>query len=205
MTRGKQSIWVFFSLVIIVPFTAFGIINWYQSNIRKLPVYGNELNQTPIFNMTNQQGNIVTNKQWEGKIIVANFFFTHCPIVCPKMTRNLKEVQESFINDEQVIINSFSVDPGRDSVQRLSYYASQFGIKPDNWNLLTGDKKDIYRLARKSFLVVATDGDGGENDFIHSDKIILLDTKKRIRGVYDGSNPTEISQLIKDIRKLKEE
>ena len=205
MMGWKYSIWLFVVLVVVVPLTAFGIINWYESNMQKLPVYGNNINQLISFKMNNQQGKNITNKNWEGKIVVANFFFTHCPVICPKMTRNLKEVQESFIDDDQVLINSFSVDPGRDSVQRLLTYASQFGIKTDNWNLLTGDKKDIYRLARKSFLVVATDGDGGENDFIHSDKVILLDFNKRIRGYYDGTNTNEMKQLIKDIKKLKEE
>jgi protein SCO1/2 len=205
MMQRKYSMWVFVALVVIVPFVAFGIISWYQSNMQKLPVYKNENDQQISFNMINQKGEMITNKNWDEKIVVVNFFFTHCPVICPKMMRNLEQVQKSFSNDDEVMINSFSVDPGRDSVQRLLTYAAQMGIKTDNWNLLTGDKKDIYRLARKSFLVVATDGDGGETDFIHSDKVILLDTKKRIRGFYDGTNTAEMTQLIKDIKKLKEE
>ena len=205
MMQRKYSMWVFVALVVIVPFIAFGILSWYQSNMQKLPVYNNENNQQISFNMNNQQGEMITNKNWDGKIVVVNFFFTHCPVICPKMMRNLEQIQKSFDNDDEVMINSFSVDPGRDSVQRLLTYAAQMGIKTDNWNLLTGDKQNIYRLARKSFLVVATDGDGGEMDFIHSDKVILLDTKKHIRGFYDGTNTAEMTQLIKDIKKLKEE
>jgi len=203
MMKRKYSLWVFVALVVIVPFMAFGIVSWYESNMQKLPLYNNENNQQISFNMINQKGEMITNKNWDGKIVVVNFFFTHCPVICPKMMRNLEQVQKSFGNDDEVMINSFSVDPGRDSVQRLLSYAAQMGIKTENWNMLTGDKKDIYRLARKSFLVVATDGDGGETDFIHSDKVILLDTKKHIRGFYDGTNAAEIAQLIKDIKKKR--
>ena len=201
----KHSIWLFVAVVVMLPILAFAVVDWYEKNYQQLPIFGSNQHTISDFKMTNQQGRIITNKNWEGKIIVADFFFTHCPSICPKMTRNLKTVQQNFLNDGQVQINSFSVDPERDSVGRLSFYASQFNIKNDNWNLLTGSKKDIYRLARKSFLVVATDGDGGPNDFIHSDRLVLVDTKKRIRGFYDGTNESETGQLIKDIRKLKAE
>lgn len=202
--QKKISIWLFVSMVILLPLTVFGIVNWYEANFQQLPVlYGKE-HKLSDFKMVNQKGYEVTMANWKGKIIVTNFFFTHCPVICPKMTKNLKTVQQYFFNDKNILFNSFSVDPERDSVKQLSRYAYQFDIK-GNWNLLTGDKKEIYRLARKNFFVVATDGDGGPNDFIHSDKIVLIDQADRIRGYYDGSSTAAMEQLIKDINKLKQE
>ena len=205
MIFRKSFIWLFVGCVILIPFMALGIADWYQSNFQKLPVLGEPNHRIASFGMINQHGDSIANKNWEGKIVIANFFFTHCPLICPKITRNLFTVQQSFINDGHLQINSFSIDPDRDSVKRLSWYASKFTISHDHWNLLTGNKKDIYRLARKSFLAVATDGDGGPDDFIHSDQLVLIDTKGRIRGFYDGVNKNDVAELIHDIRKLKTE
>jgi protein SCO1/2 len=121
------------------------------------------------------------------------------------MTKNLITVQQSYINSDDLLLVSFSVDPERDSAKRLAEYAGKFSIDETKWQLLTGSKKEIYRLARKSFKVTATDGDGGADDFIHSNKLILIDTKKRIRGYYDGTDEKETTQLIKDIKKLENE
>ena len=121
------------------------------------------------------------------------------------MTANLKKVQAAFAGKKDLLIVSFSVDPERDSVAQLKKFAQRFNIDESNWQLLTGSKQEIYRLARKSFQVVATDGDGGDNDFIHSDQLILIDTKKRIRGYYEGTEGKETAQLIKDIKKLEHE
>jgi len=203
--RSKNFIWLFIASVIVVPIALFGLVSWYEKTYEPLPVFGGIGHRIGDFKMHNQHGEIVSLASWNKKIVLANFFFTHCPVVCPKMTRNLKKVQAAISNDQDVLIESFSVDPVRDSVSRLATYASQFQIKSENWNLLTGDKKEIYRLARKSFLVSATDGDGGPTDFIHSDKLILIDTEKRIRGYYDGTDEKEVAELIRDIRKLKKE
>jgi protein SCO1 len=140
--------------------------------------------------------------KWNNKVVVVNFFFTHCPSVCPKMMGNLKKVQNAVKNDTPLLLNSITVDPERDSAAALAVYANRFEIDQSNWNLLTGDKKEIYRLARKSFLVTATDGDGGENDFIHSDQLILIDGNHRIRGFYSGVSNNAVNQLISDIKKL---
>jgi len=120
------------------------------------------------------------------------------------MTNSLKKVQQAFKEDE-ILIRSFSVDPERDSVAQLRKYAGQFGINTSNWELLTGDKKEIYKFARNGFMIVATDGDGGPNDFIHSEKLVLIDKQKRIRGYYDGTSGNQVKQLIADIKKLKHE
>jgi protein SCO1/2 len=203
--RKINSIWLFVMTVVLLPVTVFGVVAWYQNNYVQLPVFGEKNHKIDDFNMINQDGEKISIKNWENKIVVADFFFTHCASICPKMTINLKKVQQAFTDDEGVFINSFTVDPERDSSNRLRTYATQFGISNVNWNLLTSDKKQIYRLARKSFLVVATDGDGGPDDFIHSEKLVLIDTEKKIRGFYNGTDPSEVNQLIKDIGKLKRE
>ena len=116
--------------------------------------------------------------------------------------RNLKKVQQLYAGDEELMINSFTVDPERDSVGQLLEYATRMDIQK-NWQLITGSKKDIYKLARKSFLVVATDGDGGPDDFIHSELLILIDKQKRIRGFYNGTVSGEVDDLLRDINRLK--
>lgn len=199
----KSYIWVFVAAVLLVPFSVFGIVKWYENTYQTLPVLGPKEHTISQFNLVNQQGSNITLEDWNSKIVVANYFFTHCPSICPKMIFNLKRVQ-AYADVKNLQINSFSVDPERDSVTQLQAYASKFDIK-GNWNLLTGNKKQLYALARKSFLVVATDGDGGPNDFIHSDKLVLIDTQKRIRGFYDGTDDTSVNQLIKDIEKLEKE
>src|SRR5687768_11972656 len=137
-----KSHWLFVSGVVLLPIVLFGIISWYELNYQTLPILGNKNHEIGDFQMTNQHGKTVTEKASKNKIVVVDFFFTHCPTICPKMTKNLKLVQEAFLNDSNILIHSFSVDPERDSVGRLSAYASQFNIH-GNWNLLTGNKKDI--------------------------------------------------------------
>ena len=117
----------------------------------------------------------------------------------------MKLVNEEFKNDNSILLNSFSVDPERDSATQLKTYADRFGIVTAKWDLLTGDKREIYKLARNSFMIVATDGDGGPNDFIHSERLVLIDAQKRIRGYYDGTSDKEVKQLVNDIKKLKHE
>lgn len=202
MTRTKFHSWLFLLVVIAFPVTVFAVVTWFEKNKQQLPVLNPTSQTIERFSLTNQQGVTKTTDSWNGKIVVANFFFTHCPVVCPKMMKQLKRVEEAYINDPQILINSFSVDPGNDSAGRLHAYAAQMNIN-GAWDLLTGDKQTIYRLARKGFSVVATDGDGGPTDFIHSDKLVLIDTQKRIRGYYDGTDEIEVNQLIKDIKRLK--
>ncbi|HEX6333584.1 MAG TPA: SCO family protein [Flavisolibacter sp.] len=193
--------WLFFATVILVPFGIYGVVKWYEHRFTTLPVLYDGA-RIADFRMVNQDGDTITLENWENRIVVADFFFVNCPVVCPKMTRSLKRVQQSLGNDSSVQINSFSVDPFRDSVPKLRRYAEQMDIRR-NWNLMTGDKREIYRLARNSFRVVATDGDGGPDDFIHSELLILVDTQKRIRGYYNGTIPAEVDELIRDIARLK--
>src|SRR5687768_17033043 len=120
------------------------------------------------------------------------------------MARSLKRVQEAYGGDPGLLFASFSVDPERDRPEQLRSFAAKFGIT-GSWQLLTGEKKALYRMARNSFRIVATDGDGGPDDFIHSEKLVLIDNQKRIRGYYDGTSEKETDQLIHDIKKLKNE
>ena len=203
--RKGFNIWLFLIVVITLPITVFALVNWYDTSVKALPVLIDKNHKIEDYKLTNQEGREVSTKEWKNKIVVANFFFTHCPSICPKMVTNLKEVQQAFPQDENLLIVSFSVDPEKDSVSVLKKFATRFHINEADWSLITGSKIEIYRLARNSFKVTATDGDGGPEDFIHSDKLILIDTKKQIRGYYTGTDKTEVAQLIKDIKKLENE
>ena len=155
------------------------------------------------FKLVNQNGDTISQKAYENKIYVADFFFTTCPTICPIMTKNMAAVQGSMLEDEEVMLLSHSVTPQIDSVPRLKAYATEKGVVDAKWNLVTGDKKHIYELARKTYLAVKTDGDGGPYDMIHTENFILVDKERRIRGFYDGTNPEEIEKLLEDLSILK--
>ncbi|QWX83842.1 SCO family protein [Cellulophaga sp. HaHaR_3_176] len=156
------------------------------------------------FSLTNQNGETITNKTYENKIYVADFFFTTCPTICPIMTDNMATIQKAILNDDDVMLLSHSVTPIIDSVAQLKKYALEKGVNDAKWNLVTGDKKQIYELARKSYMAVKTDGDGGPFDMIHTENFMLVDKNRRIRGTYDGTNPEEIQKLLADLKILKE-
>ncbi len=155
------------------------------------------------FSLTNQNGKTITQKDYEDKIYVADFFFTTCPTICPIMTKNMAVFQQHIINDDDVLLLSHSVTPQIDSVAQLKKYALEKGVVDRKWNLVTGDKKQIYELARKSYLAVKTDGDGGPYDMIHTENFILVDKKRRIRGFYDGTKEEDIEKLLEDLKILK--
>jgi protein SCO1/2 len=158
------------------------------------------------FSFTDQKGVQVTADQLRGKIHVANFFFTFCPGLCPRLTQNMKEVQTAFKNDAAVKLMSYSVMPERDSVAVLRRYADEHHIPDKQWHLLTGEKKAIYETARRSYFADENLGvQKGENDFLHTENFILVDKHLRIRGIYNGTLPLEIKQLIEDIKTLKQE
>lgn len=155
------------------------------------------------FSLTNQNGKTITQEDYKNKIYVADFFFTTCQTICPLMTDNMAIIQEKFKNDTDIMLLSHSVTPVIDSVAQLKKYALEKGVNDAKWNLVTGSKKHIYELARKSYLAVKEDGNGDEYDMIHTENFILIDTQKRIRGFYDGTKLEEMEQLIKDIETLK--
>ena len=154
------------------------------------------------FSLTNQNGETVTEENYHNKIYVADFFFTTCQSICPIMTKNMKDIQDKLIKDSEVLLLSHTVFPEIDSVEVLKKYAVENQVIDSKWDLVTGDKKEIYDLARKSYLA-AKDNSFGEYEMIHTENFVLIDKKKQIRGFYDGTNKEEIDRLYKDIKILK--
>ncbi len=154
------------------------------------------------FELINQNGEIVTQDHYKGKVYVADFFFTSCPTICPIMTDNMAILQDEFLENHEIMFLSLSVTPDIDSVSVLRKYATEKGVIDSKWNVTTGNKKHIYELARKSYFAVVEQGDGGFQDFIHTPNFVLIDKKKRIRGIYDGTDKDEIFRIINDIKTL---
>lgn len=157
------------------------------------------------FNLTDQLGGTLTLADLEGRILVADFFFTTCPTICPKMSMEMARVQETFRNEPRLMLLSHSVTPEMDSVPVLAEYAERHGADPDRWRFLTGERKQIYALARRSYFACLDEGDGGPQDFVHTENFVLVDPQHRIRGFYDGTNTKDVDRLIGDVRKLLKE
>lgn len=158
------------------------------------------------FKLTNQEGEIITEKTFAGKIYVVDFFFTICPGICPKMTTNMMELQDAFLTDDDVLLLSHSVTPERDSVPVLKRYAESKGILSHKWHLATGTQQEIYALGRNDYFVEENLGLNKEVDeFLHTENFVLIDKNRHIRGIYNGLKKTSIDQLIADIRTLKQE
>ena len=157
------------------------------------------------FSFKNQYGEIVNNQTVKNKIYVADFFFATCQSICPQMSTNLKDVQAAFLNDDSLLILCHSVNPMHDTVEVLNGYSQTYGAKKNKWHFLTGNKKQIYDLAKTSYLVNALEEDGTPEGFLHSELFLLIDTKGRIRGFYDGTDKAQVNKLISDIKLLKTE
>tara|TARA_Y100000385_G_C12889078_1_gene549153 strand:+ start:185 stop:853 length:669 start_codon:yes stop_codon:yes gene_type:complete len=155
------------------------------------------------FELLSQDGAPISLQNLEGKIYVADFFFTTCGNICPKMTGQMKILHDTYINDDDLLFLSHTVYPEEDSVAVLRAYAEKYVIDSKKWLLLTGDKRVIYDLARKSYFAVLTEGDGGERDFIHTENFMLMDKKQRIRGYYDGTSSEDMERLKEDIEILR--
>lgn len=214
---------VFLTFIVLVVgvFTAY-YINKSAQDQKKLPVIqprdvnsemvdpelvnqgiGHRINE---FSFTNQNGETITLEDVKGKIFVAEYFFTTCQTICPIMTEEMMRVQKRFKGNDEIKILSFTVDPEVDDVEIMSAYAKKHNAVDGQWHFLTGDKKDLYRLARNSFFVLkpaeATNlGDAG-SDFIHTNNFVLVDKELRIRGYYDGTSSEEIDILMEDIELL---
>ncbi len=162
------------------------------------------------FEFTNQLGDTITNKSLKNKIYVTNFFFTTCGGICPTMSEQLNRVQHEFSDDDHFGILSHTVNPKIDSVPIMYAYANRFKADHKQWWFLTGSKEDLYIAARKSYLVVPSPDDpnfehGAESDFIHTENFVLVDPDRRIRGMYDGTNESEVAEMIRDVYDLKKE
>ncbi len=154
------------------------------------------------FTLMNQNRERITQADYDNKIYVTDFFFTRCPSICPIMSNNMGKLQQVFLENDEVMLLSMSVTPEMDSIPILKAYADRNGVIDAKWNITTGDKRHIYNLARKSYFAAVDEGDGGLQDFIHTPNFVLVDKKKRIRGVYNGTDNDEILRLIDDIKIL---
>ena len=184
----------------------FNTPDWTPEWIEKTDSQYQQIHQIPEFNFKDQEGNTISNKTVNGKIYIANFFFTSCRGICPKMTSNMYVLQEAFKLDTTILFLSHSVTPNTDSVAVLKKYAIENKINSKQWHLLTGTKKDIYDLAKKQYFAGDTIGyyQTG-NEFLHTENFILVDQRQRIRGVYNGTLLVEIERIKEDIAILKKE
>lgn len=169
---------------------------------------GHQANDTvwhtiPDFSFLAHTNKTITQAKFKDKIYVADFFFTNCPGICPKMSTQLARVQDEFRADKDILLLSHTVDPARDTVATLAQYASLYEADSSKWFFVTGDKKVLYEQARKGYFITATEGDGGEDDFVHSEKLVLVDKSGVIRGYYDGTKEAEVNQLMIDIKVLQ--
>ena len=156
--------------------------------------------------MINQEGETVTDKTFDNKIYITDFFFTTCPGICPKMTKNMGILQDEFLKDESVLLLSHSVTPTRDSVSVLKNYAQTKGVVSGKWHLVTGTVEEIYKLGRQDYFIEEDMGlEMEEDDFLHTENFVLIDKDKHLRGIYNGLNKASIRQLIADIKTLKSE
>jgi protein SCO1/2 len=154
------------------------------------------------FKFVSHLGDTITEDRLKGKVTVVDYFFTTCPNICIDMAKNKLAIQEHFLNDRDVQIFSHTVDPETDSVPQLYRYAQENYVNSKVWLLLTGPKKELYDQARKSYMITAMEGDGGPDDFIHSERFVLIDKELRVRGFYDGTSKEDTEKLIQDIERL---
>lgn len=160
----------------------------------------------PDFKLINQLGDTISQKTFDDKIYITDFFFTTCPGICLKMTGNMRRIQEEFKNDSDILLLSHSVTPSIDSVSVLKTYADKNAIIDSKWHLVTGDKTEIYDLGRNQYFVENDLGIPKDiNDFLHTENFLLIDKDKHIRGIYNGLNRASIAQLVTDVKALKSE
>ena len=182
---------------------------------KPLPIYGykefDDLQENdtlyhtiPKWAFVNQYGEQVNSSFYEGEIYVVYFFFSHCPTICPAMTMNMVKLQQQTTALDIKFL-SFTVDPKKDSSERLFWYQDAFGINGENWNLLTGNQNAIYSLGVNGFLVPNQEDALAPGGFLHSEKIMLIDSKGRIRGYYDGTDEDQVAVILNDISRLKQE
>lgn len=175
---------------------------------KTLPVLGEGDHRVRQFSFVDQDGKIVTNEDVKGKVYVVEYFFTTCKGICPKMNENMNKVYQAFRGNNDVLILSHTVDPRKDTVQAMKEYSLRFEADPNQWLFLTGDKKELYDMARYSYLVTASDDTAStdiQSDFIHTDRFVLVDRTGHIRGQYEGTDVASVNKLIEDIKELLKE
>lgn len=210
MNSRKKIILLF--VILLFPSALYLILKSAKHNIQALEIFGpKELNEQgdtiyhtiPGFQFVNQYRRTLSNTDFDGKIYIADFIFTTCQSICPKMSDQMIVVQEKVKDMNDVLLLSHTVDPENDSVPVLMDYAKKMGAIENKWHFVTGEKAALYEIARKGYLITAMEGDGGPEDFIHSEKFLLIDKHKRIRGFYDGTDPKDVKRLIDEIKALR--
>lgn len=198
-------------LVIALPLLAFLCVSWWERHYQALPILSTiegwqRTTDTALacqLPLTNQDGQTTRLTGFPERIIVVNFFFTRCPLICPSIMKHVQQLHNAFANSNTIQLLSVTVDPGYDQPDILKKYAANYNADGRQWQLLTGNKTAIYRMARQSLHVTATDGDGGPTDFIHTDQLTLVDPNGNIRGYYDGTSDQSVQQLMNDLKKLQ--
>ncbi len=185
-------------------------LNTACNNTEPLPILGrktvNDSGDTiyhtiPKFSFINQDSQYVTNQTYAGKIYIADFFFTSCPTICPKMAAQLLRVYKKYRNDDRVFILSHTVDPKRDSVSVLKAYADKLGVSADKWSFVTGLRSELYNIA-DDYFSIAVEDTGAPGGYNHSGRFLLVDWDGRIRAYCDGTDPVEVSKLMDKIDRL---
>ena len=212
MTRGTKRNYVRYAGTILL---VCSLVMWscIDEKEQRLPIYGEKevVNSDTVyhtignFRLVNQDSATVTNETLNGKIYVADFFFTSCRTICPVMKTQMMRVYEAVEDDPEVALVSHTIDPEYDTVGLLHDYAERLGVNSKKWHFLTGNKDSIYYLAQTSYFVTAMEDEAQQDGFIHSGAFLLIDKEGRIRGKYDGTKPEEIDKLLKDIKILKQE
>lgn len=217
MNRGYKNFVILF-LVLIVPVIGYLMLRTGTNHYIALPIFGERYAEEkvvdgkvridtvyhtiPDFSFINQYGDTITQEDVAGKVKIVDFFFVDCQTICPKMSTQMQRIQEKVKTSEEIVLLSHTVNPESDSVPVLQKYATEYGAIQNKWHLLTGDKKELYRIAREGYLVNALQGDGGPDDFIHTQLFVLVDHKNRIRGFYDGTSAGAVDTLIDELKVL---
>lgn len=209
--RNRKAIVIYSVLIIVVALLAASCSGGNKE--KPLPIYGERdivgsdtiYHTIADFSFVDQDSAVVTHKTFENKIYVADFFFTSCRTICPKMKTQMLRVYDSIENDPDILLISHTIDPEYDTVGLLHDFADRLGVKSDKWHFVTGDKEQIYNLAQTSYFATAMEDKSEPDGFIHSGAFLLIDKHRRIRGKYDGTEEKEVNRLLKDIRKLKAE
>lgn len=207
MKNQKAIILTSFFMLLGIAFLAYYYYEYKQAP-RRLPTYGNPGHHVLPFAFTNQDGKTITEKDVDGKIYVVEYFFSTCEGICPKMNENMTTVYKTYRGQPDIAILSHTVDPETDTVEQLKSYSLRFEADANQWHFLTGEKSKLYEMAINSYLVTAVEDTTKKEvlpDFIHSEKFVLVDKEKHIRGIYDGTNDEEVKKLIEDIAELRKE
>lgn len=214
---SKISRWQFLGVlfaILLLPSLVYLLLIMGKNHFKPLPIIGERevaangdtiYHTIPPFRFQNQEGKFISDTFYDGKIYVADFFFTKCTTICPKMSGSLQRVQDKFKAQRDLKLASFTVDPEADSVPVLRAYAKRFIVNSAKWNLMTGKKEDLYKLGVNGFLLPAQEDALDPEGFLHSEYCVLIDKQKRIRSMRDATDPAQVDTLIDEIMVLLQE